>query len=273
MAFIELPDSFQYFDLYAASGIAEDLSIIITNTSSYVLEVIQSPTQPLSSDQGYVVASNESVLVHANLGSIIWTKSGEAGFIVQPLTDTITPFTSIELPHYLYTSQREMYRRVRVDPGQTGFYESREFRTFKELDIPTATTYVVRVVVPLNVILFNLTLVLDQGSCRLSTKAGGTQGGVFAETLPIIRKNNMSERPSPDYLSQVTISAGGTHSGGTTIDVVRVVAVGATAQRTSVGGQVADERGVGAGTYYFVFENISTGSVTGVFSAFWEERP
>ena len=39
-------------------------------------------------------------------------------------------------PSDLLTSEREKYRRVRVDVGQTGFFDGREFRTFKEISIP-----------------------------------------------------------------------------------------------------------------------------------------
>ncbi|MNG29439.1 hypothetical protein D3C84_1148650 [compost metagenome] len=60
-------------------------------------------------------------------------------------------------------------------------------------------------------------------------------------------------------------------SGGTVIDIVRIVAANATAQQTSVGSKAFDQRGVGAGTYYWRLENISNATATGTFSGFWAE--
>ena len=62
------------------------------------------------------------------------------------------------------------FDRILVDVGQTGFLEGREFRAFKELSIATGETYVVRAVVPVNIILNSLAVVIDAGWLRLSTK-------------------------------------------------------------------------------------------------------
>ena len=47
----------------------------------------------------------------------------------------------------------------------------------------------------------------------------------------------------------------------------------ANAHASSVGGGISDERGIAAGTYYFVMTNLGSGAASGVFSARWEERP
>lgn len=163
-------------------------------------------------------------------------------------------------------------RRLRVDVGQTGFFGGREFRTFKELDIANGTTYVVKAVIPVDVILFGLELVLDQGFARVSSAVGGTAGGSFSETLPVIPRNAMSERPLPLYTPQVVLTAGGTHSGGTELDVIRLKVENATGAQASVGNGEQDERGVAAATYYIRIANVGSGSVTGTFKARWEER-
>ena len=165
-------------------------------------------------------------------------------------------------------------RRWRVDIGQTGFFGGREFRTFKELNIATSTTYVIKAVVPINLILFGLTVSAELGHLRLATVVGGTEGGSFSETLPIFGRNNMSERPTPFYTPVVVLTAGGTHIGGTEIDVLRVKTNNNQNQSSTVTGEGGDERGVAAGTYYFRLENLSaTDAIVGVFSARWEERP
>ena len=182
-------------------------------------------------------------------------------------------------PSDLLTSEREKYRRVRVDVGQTGFFDGREFRTFKEISIPQGTTVVMRVNVALNTILQSVALTLDAGSVKLRTVAGGTPVGSFASTLPVIPKNTMTggEFPAPPlplYMAQNTIDYGATGlTGGVDIDVIRMVVANASGQASSVGSAVDDSRGVGAGVYYWVFENFGNGTATGVFNSFWEERP
>ena len=164
-------------------------------------------------------------------------------------------------------------RRLRVDIGQTGFFAGREFRTFREFSIAAGATLVLKIVVPLNAILLEQSIELDSGSIRITNAAAGTEGGTFAESLPIIGKNNMTERPAPFYTPVITFSAGGTHTGGFVFDIHRVVASNATAQQATVGRTVGDERGIAPNTYYVRYENFGSGSATGTFWFIWEERP
>lgn len=164
-------------------------------------------------------------------------------------------------------------RRLRVDVGQTGFFAGREFRTFREFSITAGATLVLEVVVPINAILIEQSIELDDGSIRITNATAGTPGGTFSETLPVIGKNNMSERPTPLYTPQITFKAGGTHTGGFVFDIHRIVAATATAQESTVGRTVGDERGIAVGTYYVRYENFGSGTATGTFWFIWEERP
>jgi len=175
------------------------------------------------------------------------------------------------LPAGLMTLGDAPNSRIRVDVAQTGFFDGREFRTFRRLSIAAAGTLVVRAVVPINVILFKLALEMVDGWADLETRAGGTAGGTFAETLPIFKRNNMTNAPA--YTGQVVLTAGGTHTGGTVLDVIAARASQSTAQASSVGAVTSDERGVGPGTYYFVVANPGSSTATGVWRAWWEERP
>lgn len=168
-------------------------------------------------------------------------------------------------------------RRLRVDVGQTGFFAGREFRTFKEFsepdtEIANAATYVIKAVVPVDVILFGLECIIDNGHIKIETVLGGTEGGTFSETLPILPRNLMSERPTPLYTPLVVLTGGGTHTGGTVIDVIRLKVENSSGAASSVGAEQGDERGIAAGTYYFRLSNIGTGVVEGTFKARWEER-
>ena len=160
--------------------------------------------------------------------------------------------------------------RLRVDVGQTGFFEGREFRTFHEFSIPTGQSAYLRATVPFDIILYSTKLTLDNGQLRLTLRAGGAEAGTWAP-VAVLPKNTMAVAPA--YAGQVSVDAGGTHSGGVTLDVVRLGSTSLGHRVSTVGGQVADERGVGAGVYYYQLENLDGETATGVFSAFWEERP
>lgn len=173
-------------------------------------------------------------------------------------------------PIALLTNDGGDHARLRVDVAQTGFFDGREFRTFRRLSVAAAATLIIRAVVPVDVILFDLRLEMVDGWADIETVTGGTPGGVWSETLPIFRRNNMSEAPvrSP----QVVLTAGGTHTGGTVLDAIAARSSGATAQAASVGNGITDERGIAAGTYYFRLTNPGSGTATGVWRAWWEER-
>lgn len=159
--------------------------------------------------------------------------------------------------------------RIRVDVAQTSFFEGREFRTFREW--PTATTgaYIIKVVAPVNVIMFEFNIAAEEGSARVASVLGGTEGGSFSETLPIRRTNAMTDIPQPPYTPQILLTAGGTLAGGTELDVMRVKTSGVSNFAASVGSGLA-ERGIAPATYYFKFAFTS---FVGVLHARWEERP
>ena len=182
-------------------------------------------------------------------------------------------------PLGMITDGQEEYGRLRVDVAQTGFFKGREFRTFKEISVASGATAVMRITVPVNTILQSVSLFLDAGSIKLRTVSGGTPTGTFTEAMPIIPKNTMTggafpAPPLPLYMAQNVVESGATAlTGGVDIDVLRLVVANASGQASSVGAAIDDSRGVGPGAYYWVFNNFGTGTATGVFSSFWEERP
>lgn len=184
--------------------------------------------------------------------------------------------------HLNVTSDRlSGFERVRVDPDQTSFWKGREFRTFKELNIAGSAEYVIKAIVPINIILTKLEVAIEAGFLRIGTYVGGTSGGSFGETLPIFNANNMSAGidhrknfSGAIYTAQIALTAGGTHTGGTELDVVRLKAASVSVQTQSVGSAPFDQRGVSANTYHFRLLNLSSMDIiTGTFKARWEERP
>lgn len=161
-------------------------------------------------------------------------------------------------------------RRLRVDVGQTGFFGGREFRTWKELNLTLGQVYVVKAVVPVDIILFSNIINLTSGEVKMYTSVGGTEGGSFSETLPILARNTMSERPTPIYTPVVTLTAGGTLTGETNIDLVWAKTADNSNFAANVGSGIGEERGVAANTYHFKMTAVI--AATGVWSAWWEER-
>lgn len=271
MIVVNLPKSEAYQSLYDLSGYSVDDSLIITNDTPGTIFLTQSDTQPIDDSNAFFAHPYNTVLAHAD-GKPLWVRGRAGPVVVQKLSSTVTPFTSIEFPHDTMTSKREGFRRLRVDVGQTGFFEGREARTFKELNIAAGARYVIEITLPTNVILYEVNLSLDAGSVRLSTITNGTSTGTFNEILPVIPKNTMTTRPAPYHVFQTVLKAGGDVTGGTVIDIARIISSGATSKQATVGGVVSGERGVAPGLYHWVFDNISNSPATGVFSCFFEER-
>lgn len=181
-------------------------------------------------------------------------------------------FRQVDVVPSLRTGRSGEQPRIRVDTGSTGFYAGREFRMFHRLNIPTATTVVIKAEVPVNTILEALQLQLVDGWVEVETVVGGTEGGTFGTPVATFPANNMNERPQPPYQGQVVLTTGGTHTGGTVLDVLMARTSNATAQAASVGDSELDTRGIAAGTYYFRISALEA-PVTGVIKARWEERP
>lgn len=173
------------------------------------------------------------------------------------------------LPHH-FTDGLGQESRLQVDVGQTGFFRGREFRTFREWETATTGAFVVKIVVPVNVILMEFLIQGEAGTARVETVIGGTEGGSFSETLPVRAANTMTEVPEV-YSPQVVMTAGGTLLGGTVIDISRVkMADNSNFAATVGGGTGGAERGVAAGTYYW---RLTFAGFIGVIKARWEERP
>ena len=166
------------------------------------------------------------------------------------------------------------FSRVKVDVAQTSFWRGREFRTFLELNIPAVSTFVIRVGVPINVVLERMTIDIDDGWLRLSTVAGGVEGGTWLPVPTIFNCNNMTVGVDREALvaPQVVLSSGGTLTGGLDIDVIRLRTANASGAASTVGGTAGDERGVAPGVYYFKFANLGNSAIQGVFHVRWEER-
>lgn len=161
-------------------------------------------------------------------------------------------------------------KRIKVDQGQTGFFERREFRISIELNVAVGTPLVLKFSSPVNFILWEQSLSVDANMIKFEAVLGGTTGGAFDTPVQAWGKNRMTIEP--EYIGEVTISSGGSITGGQVAEVLRVKSAGATGQQTSVGGNIASERGLPPGDYYLRF-TAEGGTATGTFALVWEGRP
>lgn len=173
-------------------------------------------------------------------------------------------------PAKLLTDNDGEYSRIRVDSGQTGFFAGREGRTFYQFSVATGATQVIKVVAPTNTIVQTFGIELDIAAMRMELVSGGTEGGTFNSALPIFKTNQMTTQSG--YVPQVTMTTGGTHTGGTIVDMVSTIAGDKLQKSTPTNVSEDLPLGFPAGTYYIRLINTDGATATGIFRARWEER-
>ena len=174
-------------------------------------------------------------------------------------------------PKVLMTDGNGQYARLRVDVGQTGFFAGREFRVLEELSIASGATQVLKIVSPINSILYAFGVELTLSQLRVELVAGGTESGAFNGVITPLKTNQMTTASS--YASQVTFATGGSHTGGTVIDAFDIVS-GSNVNKATV--QQVDESqplGFSAGTYYIRMHNTDGATANGFLKLRYEERP
>lgn len=170
--------------------------------------------------------------------------------------------------------------RIRVDVGQTGLFEGREFRLVRKISITAGTPLVIRFTSAVDFILFEQELNTTVGDIEFYAwrDTQGTAGGTFSGSYTPIGKNisgTFREYEGVRYASQVTLNHGGTFTPTNAeayVDYDRAKTAGATAQQISVSGGNDSARYLAAGTYYLVLTSLDATSV-GRFALAWEERP
>lgn len=179
-------------------------------------------------------------------------------------------------PLELLTDRGGASARIRVDPGQTGFFAGRMFRSFTDGVIPVAGPSVqFRFVAPVDFILWTQSLELTQGALQLEVYTGATPSGTWS-ALPVIGVNRMGERPQPYYAPLCTVETGGNFSGGVRVDALKIRTSSANNGANNVGGAFT-ERGLPAGSYYGRLATLAGGLTVNdaaqyLYQLVWEER-
>lgn len=174
-------------------------------------------------------------------------------------------------PAKLMTDDDGDYARVRVDVGQTGFFAGREAKIFHEFSIASGANRVIKIVSPVDTLLQMFSVELELAEIRVELVVGGTEGGTFGTSIPVFKTNTMST--ASDYTPQVTMSYGGTHTGGTVVDVLTAYSGDNKNKAVSSSGSETLPVGFHAGTYYIRLINTDGATANGIFRAQWEERP
>ncbi len=168
----------------------------------------------------------------------------------------------------LLTSSNLKTGRLRVDVGQTGFFEGREFRT----GIDKTAPYTLKIVAPIDFILELQSLLSHDGTATFSAyneSQISSESAPFNDAILVLPNNGMST--VPEYTPRITIMGGGTIVlDGVQVprEFIKVVTATATAQQSTVGGNSIKERGLPANTYYLVFTGTNYS-----YRLIYEERP
>lgn len=286
MQTIELSSIAGWINLHQSLGLSKASMWVLHNTTANRIHVTSSDTLPATEDEfsanrlGGVVESGESTLIPPTTTNV-WVY-GHGKVSVSSRSEAVAgDYTITDLPSDVWTSDTDRFRRLRVDVGQTGLFEGREFRMVRKISVVAGTPLVFRFSSAVDFILFEQALNCSEGDIEMYAWRAdqGTPGGTFTP-LPVdpIGKN-ISAQYKPyggsRYVSQMDISTGGTFtptSPLTYVDYDRAKTSGATAQQISVSGGNDSVRYLAAGTYYLVLTSAS-GTSVGRFSLAWEERP
>jgi hypothetical protein len=163
------------------------------------------------------------------------------------------------------------YSRLKVTVGRSCFFAGRQRSTFYQYSIPTGETQVIKVVTGVDTLLQSFGATLNVAALRIDLVSGGTEGGTFGTELPVLPTNLMTTVGA--YTSQVTLSTGGTHTGGTVLDILELKAGVPARQAIATSATENEPLGFAPGTYYIRLVNTDGDTATGVFKARWEERP
>lgn len=270
---VKLPSTLDYYNIYTLTGITPGKSIVVTSEYTKYLFLERATVKPsVASEDGYPLVPGETTVIYGSGTTPIWIKGEDGYVVVQELSlPTAANHSLVDLPKDFYTSTLENYRRIRVDVGQTSFFRGRQFRSYSDFSLAAAEVRYFRFTSLTDFVLFDQTLSVSGGSVRLSVWTGATASGTWTP-IPVIGKNRMSSIPQPPYVSQVTFETGGTFTGGTEVEAIRLVSATATAQQSTVGASAGDERGLPASAFYIKIEATNS-TPTVLYSLFWEERP
>lgn len=169
-------------------------------------------------------------------------------------------------------SPLESFSRAAVEIVSARLLLGRQFRSFVDFNIPSASSLVIRAEFGSDFVLQSQSLTGTHGEVRFAAVVGATETGSFSATVPVIAKNRtLSHKAGPEYSSVASLASGGSISGGTEVEVVRISAGTSGGHAQTVSGAYANPRMLPAGVYYLKLQNMDNSAAIGVYSIEWEE--
>ena len=162
-----------------------------------------------------------------------------------------------------------MHGRMFVDASNINPADNDHFFMFHEYTVAASGVEVVKVVITGDTIMQAFTIQVMAGSARVEIVTGGTEGGTYSQTVPVLPVNNMST--AAPKTSTTTVTSGGTHTGGTTLDLFLVNTGDNINQSSGVTVGEAFSFGFAAGTYYIRVTNTDNSTSNGLIKALWIE--
>jgi hypothetical protein len=181
----------------------------------------------------------------------------------QMTTNYLNPITDF------FEQVHGMHGRMFVDVGNLNPVDNDHFFMFHEYSVPAHGTEVVKVVITGDTIMQSFSIKVMSGTARVEIVTGGTEGGTYSQSVPVLPVNNMSTAASKT--STTTVTSGGTHTGGTTLDLFLVNTGDNAHQSVGVSVGEAFSFGFAAGTYYIRVTNTDNSTSTGLIKALWIE--
>lgn len=171
-------------------------------------------------------------------------------------------------------------RRLRVDTGEAGFFEGRQFGFAHEFELNHAGNneedLFIRITTPTNLILRRSEIVLVDGGVRYDILLAGTPSGTYDTPIDVFPLNTQTD--VEPYSPTVTVATGDTasHTATSVRPLAMVRAAGGNQNKQNVLGTDASERGFAPNTYYVRISKspaaVADNSI-GVLFLEWEERP
>ena len=237
--------------------------LLLQNQGKDVMYIFKKSVQPTMDDPALDIFHWRTEEVDNSAGDI-WISSYQNGTLFAT-TSSDMGHQTVELPSDMMTSTKEGIRRLRVDNGETGFYDGRMFEFRRKITSPI----VFRFVSTVPFMLHGQQISCSEGDIELFTwsSADVTASGTWTP-MPYWNQNEVNT----SYARQATVSSGGTIVVNNPLnyrDYARAKTSSATAQQTTVQGTVVSSRYHNPGTFYLQMVGTGTGSL--YFN--WEDRP
>jgi hypothetical protein len=144
------------------------------------------------------------------------------------------------------------------------FFSGRTYHSHLEFNLTAAASAFIKLVSTNDFCISHIEFEIDDSVLRLQIKNGGTESGTYSTALPIIKSNSMSNTPA--VASGMTMTTGGTHSGGNVLMLEKISA-------TKNGALIQEDQLIGlpSGNHFVYIENVGNQSINGLIVMRWSE--